>query len=157
MKITTAKKLLGELQGISSIGWRWQLVMRELAEKQKVTSYWYEDRYRNSPDKIYKRKGFPDIQTESTYDKCVTASLYEKNNKIVFETVLYDGDFLNGNPTQRRCVFQTEITTIFPVFEKLIYEKLEYWAIDIYEERLETQRQIAIQQIMVEILTKLDK
>lgn len=75
----------------------------------------------------------PVLKDETTYERCVDAQLAAVDDRLTLKLVLYDGDLLDGQRTQRRCEFVGYFTSlpdalvpyIESVFDMLIEQGVE--------------------------------
>jgi len=60
------------------------------------------------------RRDIPQLQNETTYDRCVDACVCAQSGKIIVTVTIYNGDLVDGFPTDARCKFAGELTEMCP-------------------------------------------
>lgn len=118
-------------------GWDLLRDLRKLNPELK-SAEWLDFRgWTNNSPKTHYLPAPPDFQKESTYQDCITATYILETGLL--ELVMWDGDSMEGYPTDKRCkwVFLIDPTTTF--FTKTIAPKIErrmeMRAEEIFEER----------------------
>ena len=62
------------------------------------------------------------IHEQYTYEDCVITTITTKNNRLIFEIVVYDGDTFNGVRTTQRCKFVVEFDILNNMVRDEIYK-----------------------------------
>lgn len=94
------------------------------------------------------------IETWSTYDgECIYLVFSNENNRLVCNVSIYDGDNMNGYRTSLRFTATLIMPNSFiKEIEQIILYKLEILAEDSYEDYLETQKKLWIENFKLKFL-----
>ena len=133
-------------------GWNLMRDLRNLKPEVK-SSEWLDYRRRDHSSTSYYRPEPPDYQTESTYQDCIAAT-YNLKSRLL-ELIMWDGDSMEGFPTDKRCKWVFEIDTTTDFFKKTIAPKIErrmeMRAMEIFEEREAKRVKDAVAAILQEL------
>lgn len=142
MKITLpmATELVKHRGEVHVSGHSWVQVMDEMSQERhvKVECAWL-NHYKGHPDLF----GQPVLGSKdsSTYRDCVKGKLFVKAGALHFKLTIWDGDLLDGSPTNCRCEFTIRVPYIHdelkPVLERRINQVAE---MIVEEEEMEEHR-----------------
>ena len=143
MKKLTIKKLLSLLAIMGSIDInKWNMVMEIVKAFPNVTvvsKEWCDSFKEKFPDSY--KLDLSNINTWSTYDKCVRLKFSVSDGKLHCHALIYDGDILDGFPTDKRFVAHLIFEDKFiKIIEDNIKWEFESFADDAYDRYLETQK-----------------
>ncbi len=95
------------------------------------------------------------IKTWSTYDKCVDLIFTIEKGKLHCEACIYDGDNLNGHRTNLKFTAKMIMPDEFILqLEGLIESYFDYHVEDLYDQHLEKQKKIWLQDTKYLILNR---
>lgn len=128
--------------------------IRNLYQQDKIkliSAKWCDNWKQNHPE--YYPLNLKDNDLWCTYQECTTMYLFIKDEKILVDVAIYDGEMLHGRKKGKRWEGQFEINQYqLKPFVHNIKWKFDNYLDDLYELELEHQRQQRKQEISNEIL-----
>lgn len=97
----------------------------------------------------------PNQKNTTTYADCRYANVTAKNNEILLDLIIWDGDAYNGTRTNTRCSFLFSIDKKSPIIKLIkskLLDELHYVAKIEYESIQLKQKQDAINDILANML-----
>jgi len=148
MKISQVYNYINKYGQLDVEGYHWLSIARIICEKKEYVGIWCDD---------YKQKYYPppDIQTETTFDRCVRATFVINNNDVIMKIIIYNGDSYNGRRTDKRCIFEVPIKSVFTNLKLLIVDYIKVIATDVCVEEDQRAFNIRVNAHMEKILNEL--
>ncbi len=124
MDLDTFRLFLFRHGAVSSRGHaRWVPLAQQMLRSgtlRLVSSSWH-DPWRQDHLNIY---GSPDLDKVSAYEDCVVVRFSGDASQVWLEMSFWEGDMLDGQPTEPRCAFRFEVLALAPAMEEAIARRL---------------------------------
>jgi hypothetical protein len=149
------KKLEILIQGVFIYDYRITQEIKELYQQDKIkliSAEWCDHWKQIHPE--YYPLNLKDNDLWCTYSECTTLFLHIKDDKILVDVDIYDGEMLHGRRKAKRWEAKFEINQYhLKLFIKNINWKFDNYLDDLYEQELEIQKQRRKLQLAKEMLS----